>query len=348
MHLQPNRNYRSNDDVQTPLRLAAAIADHFKPRGRVLEPCAAGGSFIHALTRPELMPFAPRGPRRFDPRNPDKGAWFTLGEQGICERLPRTQRTAEGGGTRRPKAEGEAEPGSAPAPVADRITRVDWCEIKRGRDFFAWHEKVDWVVTNPPWSQFREFLRHAMEVSDNVVFLVTINHLWTRARIRDVTTAGFGLKEIVMVDTPATFPPLGFQLGAVHLSRGWKGPVTLTDVRCSVSGEAVTERDSAQMVGGADRVKPPALKRSARVTDASALGARKEQYGASAVCNASKASTARKPVAARGAVSGAKAARGPEGSRRASRRLLPSQWMTGRELAALTPQEHLRLILGGV
>lgn len=32
-----------------------------------------------------------------------------------------------------------------------------------------------------------------------------------------------------MCDTPQNFPPLGFQLGAVHLHRGWTGPVTLTD-----------------------------------------------------------------------------------------------------------------------
>lgn len=59
--------------------------------------------------------------------------------------------------------------------------------------------------------------------------LFTINHLWTRARLGDVKAAGFGLKELVLVDTPKNFPPSGFQLGAVHLHRGWTGPVTLTD-----------------------------------------------------------------------------------------------------------------------
>jgi hypothetical protein len=48
--------------------------------------------------------------------------------------------------------------------------RVDWCEIKRGRDFFAWTEPVDWIVTNPPWSQFRAFLQHAMTLAEKVVW----------------------------------------------------------------------------------------------------------------------------------------------------------------------------------
>ena len=110
------------------------------------------------------------------------------------------------------------------------MPRAEWCEILDGRDFFSWNEKVDWIVTNPPWSLIRTFLRHAMEVSDNVVFLLTINHIWTKARIRDIGHFRFGIKEIVLVDMPKEFPQSGFQLGAVHISRGWTGAIKLTDL----------------------------------------------------------------------------------------------------------------------
>ena len=55
------------------------------------------------------------------------------------------------------------------------------------------------------------------------------NHLWTRARLRDLKAAGFGLREIVLIDIPQSFPQLGFQLGASHLCRGWTQAITLTD-----------------------------------------------------------------------------------------------------------------------
>jgi len=42
---------------------------------------------------------------------------------------------------------------------------VAWCEITRGRDFFAWTEHVDWCVGNPPWSRYRAFLAHALSRS---------------------------------------------------------------------------------------------------------------------------------------------------------------------------------------
>ncbi len=176
MRSQPNRNYVSNDDVQTPPALARRLVAHFAPTGRMLEPCCGDGNFLRAL-------------RKHVSCNPGTSV---------------------------------SSRGSAPSEVL-------WAELKRGRDFFEWHERVDWIITNPPWSQIRVFLQHAMTLAEHVVLLLTINHLWTKARLRDIRAADFGLREIVLVDMPASFPQSGFQLGAVHLARGHAGPITLTD-----------------------------------------------------------------------------------------------------------------------
>ena len=194
MHLQPNRNYISNDDVQTPSGLARQLVAHFQPAGRILEPCAGDGNFLRAL-------------RSFVRQRADHSSRNALG---------RTRVSAV-------KFRGSSS----------SVPRTDWCGLKRGRDFFAWERQVDWIVTNPPWSQFRPFLQHAMAVAEHVVFVVTINHLWTRARLRDIREAGFGVREIVLLDTPPSFPPLGFQLGAVHLSRGRSEAIALSDLRGS-------------------------------------------------------------------------------------------------------------------
>ncbi len=49
MRSQPNRNYTSNDDIQTPLALARKLVAHFQPSGRFLEPCRGNGNFLKAL-----------------------------------------------------------------------------------------------------------------------------------------------------------------------------------------------------------------------------------------------------------------------------------------------------------
>ena len=157
MRYQPNRDYVSNDDIQTPRELARQLVAHFAPTGRILEPCAGDGHILDCLP-----------------------------------------------------------PGT------------DWCELKRGHDFLEHQSHYDWIITNPPWSQIRAFLIHAFAFADNVVFLMTVNHAWTKARLRDMHAAGFGLREIYLFPTPLSFPQSGFQLGAVHYQRGHENHLNLT------------------------------------------------------------------------------------------------------------------------
>ena len=106
------------------------------------------------------------------------------------------------------------------------VTR-HWCEIAQGRDFFDWTTPVDWIVTNPPWSRFRDFLEHSLRLADNVLFLAPINHFGTTRRVALVSGAGFGLRRVVFVPQPAAWPASGFQLAAVWLQRGWDGPAQI-------------------------------------------------------------------------------------------------------------------------
>lgn len=124
------------------------------------------------------------------------------------------------------------DPSSGDGAFFDQLpSTVDkkWCEIDRGVDFFEYKEKVDWIITNPPWSKIKEFLKHGVSISDNIVFLVTINHFMTKARMRLLTEAEFGFKEIYGVETPKLpWPQSGFQLAAVHVQRGWKDGTNFT------------------------------------------------------------------------------------------------------------------------
>ncbi len=109
----------------------------------------------------------------------------------------------------------------------DNMTgKKDWCELAEGKDFLQYNKKVDWIITNPPWSKMQLFLEHGMKVSNNIVYLTTINHYTTKRRIRDMRHAGFALKEIYNVPTPGKpWPQLGFQLAAVHTQRGYTGDI---------------------------------------------------------------------------------------------------------------------------
>lgn len=103
---------------------------------------------------------------------------------------------------------------------------VDFCEIDEGKDFYEYNLKVDWVITNPPFSQFRKFLVKSMEVSDNVVFLSLINAWFMKARLRDMREHGFSFHSIVPLNTPPNpWPQFGIQLGAVYIKRNHNLPI---------------------------------------------------------------------------------------------------------------------------
>jgi hypothetical protein len=105
-----------------------------------------------------------------------------------------------------------------------------WCEIDKGRDFFDFETKVDWIITNPPWSKIRDFLSHALQLARNIVFLININHIVTKARLRLLAANNFKIKEIYCVPHPRNedWPVSGFQLAAIHLQQNYRGGCEIT------------------------------------------------------------------------------------------------------------------------
>jgi hypothetical protein len=146
-----------NDRIFTPDALARDIVAHFRPCGRILEPCRGGGAFVNAM------------------------------------------------------------PG------------CDWCEIDLKSDFFACTKHYDWIVTNPPYSIFTKFLKQAVTVSDNIVFLCPINSWFQRARERVLAEAQFGIVEVCRVPLPPKpWPQFGISFACTWIRRGWQGSPQIT------------------------------------------------------------------------------------------------------------------------
>ena len=109
----------------------------------------------------------------------------------------------------------------------------EWCELREGRDFLqVVGQHWDWVISNPPYSKFREFLVKAMKIGDNVVFLSLTNAWFIRARQADIQHAKFGLVELLEVPVPKPpFPQFGMCLTAAWLRRGWGGSINYTRLK---------------------------------------------------------------------------------------------------------------------
>jgi hypothetical protein len=105
-------------------------------------------------------------------------------------------------------------------------SQSSWCEINEGRDFFDFTGKVDWILTNPPYSIYDKFLFKCFEVSDNVVLLVPLAKAFKSMKIERMVDAYGGLKKIVLIGsgTKCGFA-FGFPTGFLHYQRGYKGDI---------------------------------------------------------------------------------------------------------------------------
>ena len=144
----------ANDVVFTPEWAAQDIVAHFKPTGKILEPCKGQGAILKYL------------------------------------------------------------PGAS------------WCEITEGKDFFQWVEPVDWIISNPPYSVYSEWLRHSFLIAENIVYLIPINKAFNSSTMLADTYEWGGIAEIVHVGPGSALKfPVGFAVGAVHYKRGYHGGI---------------------------------------------------------------------------------------------------------------------------
>lgn len=90
---------------------------------------------------------------------------------------------------------------------------TEWCEITEERDFFEYEERVDWIITNPPYSIYDRFLEHCFEVADNVVLLVPVQKAFKSMKNQRLVDSYGGLKEVYIIgggvraDSPSVSSP---------------------------------------------------------------------------------------------------------------------------------------------
>ena len=100
---------------------------------------------------------------------------------------------------------------------------TEWCEITEGRNFFDYNKKVDWIVTNPPYSDFNRFLKHCFELSDNIILLVPVAKLFkSMGTLREIFTFGNFVEIHTLPSSKAGFP-FGFPSAVYYIKRNYEG-----------------------------------------------------------------------------------------------------------------------------
>ncbi|WP_431129659.1 hypothetical protein [Flagellimonas flava] len=100
----------------------------------------------------------------------------------------------------------------------------EFCELDDGKDFFDFKKKCDWIIGNPPYSIFKEFLEHSFNIADNVSYLVPTNKVFQRQVIMDMIHEYGGIHSIAVFGSGTLIDfPFGFSVGNFHFKKGWRG-----------------------------------------------------------------------------------------------------------------------------
>ena len=99
----------------------------------------------------------------------------------------------------------------------------DWCEIVYGRNYYDYDKKVDWIVANPPYSDYNRFLEHSFYLADNIILLVPVAKMFkSMGTLKAIFEYG-GFVEIHTLPSSQAGFPFGFPSAIYYLKRGYKG-----------------------------------------------------------------------------------------------------------------------------
>lgn len=108
------------------------------------------------------------------------------------------------------------------------LPSAEWCEIQEGRDFYAWNTPVNWVIGNPPYKTFSEWMRHSMELAQNICYVIATNKPFNSGRfILDWFEYG-KIKHMRYYGRSGSIgfkEDMGWAMAAFHFQKGYQGPM---------------------------------------------------------------------------------------------------------------------------
>jgi len=106
---------------------------------------------------------------------------------------------------------------------------AEWCEIREGQDFFNYNKRVDWIISNPPYSGFFDWIYHSMSLADNFVYLLPCNKPFISQRLLIKLKEWGEMKHLRLYGTGNKLGfPVGFAIGAFHFQKGNKEGMTFS------------------------------------------------------------------------------------------------------------------------
>jgi hypothetical protein len=105
----------------------------------------------------------------------------------------------------------------------------DFCEISHGKDFFNYFEKADWIISNPPYTQLRQFSAKAITLADHIVWLIPTQRYFNAWGFIKMMRQYGELKEMRFYGGGGKLGfPMGNAVSAMYWAKGWRGKTLIS------------------------------------------------------------------------------------------------------------------------
>lgn len=116
------------------------------------------------------------------------------------------------------------EPSSGDGAILKYLPSADWCEIENGRDFFGLQGvSYDWIIGNPPFRQFKNFLMRSYEIAQDIVFIIPADKPFNSTP--NAKLIGDYGKIVHMRYYGEIFQEIHRPMAAFHFQRNYTGPM---------------------------------------------------------------------------------------------------------------------------
>ena len=107
---------------------------------------------------------------------------------------------------------------------------TDWCEIAEGKDFYAYNKQVNWIIGNPPYKQFYEFMEHSFKVAKDIVYLLPADKPFNVFSTVEMIHKHGGIVHARFYGDGRTVgvPEIHRPATAFHFQRGYRGAMSFS------------------------------------------------------------------------------------------------------------------------
>jgi len=100
----------------------------------------------------------------------------------------------------------------------------EYCDIQLGKNFFDYKDKADWIISNPPYSIFKDWMTHSYEVADNIVYLLPMFKVFNALGLVRIYKNNGWIKHIRIYDTGRDIEwSRSRPIAAVYFKKGYTG-----------------------------------------------------------------------------------------------------------------------------